>query len=627
MVASTSLNTSEAEMADQGLIVPGYLGQGSSRSQSSDEAIIAKLPQVGSVRKTEVSELPPVNRTQQGSAPVTSREQAAASTLAAPASASAAAPGPTREDYENMPWSEVGSRALSNAPSSAMKAIKGVGEAIYNYEDTASALNQLGKGVYSKAKGALGFERNPEAEAMADAVGQMYADRYGSMAGFKQAVAEDPASIGMDVASIAPVVGVAGKAAGLGKLATGAANVAALGDPINLAMQTAKLGTKAITRPAALVSRVGQGMASGVPQGVLKIAEEAGRAGSPAQRNAFKTFATGRGDHRDIAKTAMDAVEELRAATSADYVARRSALTTQELPMAKIKKAVADVEANLGPNAGALFPEISNALQEMKTRIDVVENSSNPADRSAAGLDLLKKSLADISEGMRNSGHYGSMSSVPRAVRDTISSFDSGYADMMDRWQKWRNELLDFQRTLGTADKTAESARLAKLLSSAKNENKMSLLKELASKTETGKLLPYMIAGATVENVLPPALQAFGLAGLGSVALGGLHGISAAAIASPRLAGMTQYGLGRMEGAVNAIPKPPAVATNVLSQIGQEREGRKSGGRVSKHEADADQLVRAAERAKKGWSAKTEPLLNQSDEAVAKALEVANRSI
>jgi len=58
-----------------------------------------------------------------------------------------------------------------------------------------------------------------------------------------------------------------------------------------------------------------------------------------------------------------------------------------------------------------------------------------------------------------------------------------------------------------------------------------------------------------------------------------------------------------------------------------DRAGRKTGGRVSNHEAAADQLVRAAERAKKGWSATTEPLLNQSDDAVAHALEVANRSI
>jgi hypothetical protein len=38
-------------------------------------------------------------------------------------------------------------------------------------------------------------------------------------------------------------------------------------------------------------------------------------------------------------------------------------------------------------------------------------------------------------------------------------------------------------------------------------------------------------------------------------------------------------------------------------------------------------LVRAAERAKKDLGRSTEPLLSQSDDAVAHALEVANRSI
>lgn len=58
-----------------------------------------------------------------------------------------------------------------------------------------------------------------------------------------------------------------------------------------------------------------------------------------------------------------------------------------------------------------------------------------------------------------------------------------------------------------------------------------------------------------------------------------------------------------------------------------DRQGRKSGGRVSSHDAAADQLVRAAERARKGQSAQTQVLLNQSDDAVASALEIANRSI
>lgn len=77
---------------------------------------------------------------------------------------------------------------------------------------------------------------------------------------------------------------------------------------------------------------------------------------------------------------------------------------------------------------------------------------------------------------------------------------------------------------------------------------------------------------------------------------------------------------------------PPQVAMKPASMMGNlEEEPQpapfKRGGAVKSHDVAADQLVRAAERAKKGWSAETEPLLNQSDDAVAHALEVANRSI
>jgi hypothetical protein len=75
----------------------------------------------------------------------------------------------------------------------------------------------------------------------------------------------------------------------------------------------------------------------------------------------------------------------------------------------------------------------------------------------------------------------------------------------------------------------------------------------------------------------------------------------------------------------------PLIAPAFTSAAGDIQQnyptGRKHGGRVSSHDMEADQLVRAAERAKKGWNDATEPLLNQSDDAVAHALEVANRSI
>lgn len=59
------------------------------------------------------------------------------------------------------------------------------------------------------------------------------------------------------------------------------------------------------------------------------------------------------------------------------------------------------------------------------------------------------------------------------------------------------------------------------------------------------------------------------------------------------------------------------------------RVGRKSGGRLMRtdHSARAASLIRAAEAAKKAHNATTESILEQPDEAVARALSIANKAI
>jgi phage gp37-like protein len=87
---------------------------------------------------------------------------------------------------------------------------------------------------------------------------------------------------------------------------------------------------------------------------------------------------------------------------------------------------------------------------------------------------------------------------------------------------------------------------------------------------------------------------------------------------------LSQYALGRTSG---AVPQVNSAIPNALVNLEGQRTGRKSGGRVGSHDAEADRLVMAAERAKRGLSAHTEGLLNTSDDSVASALEIANRSI
>lgn len=557
---------------------------------------------------------------------------AAPAPVPAPGSAPATGTEPTGENYADMPWTEVGSRAASNLIPSGKKALTGMYEAVTNYEDTLSGLNQMAKGVVSKGKGALGFERNPEAEAVVDALTSMYGDRYGSMAGFKETLAEDPFAIGMDAASLVPVIGPASKAAGIGAVGSGLSKVAALGDPLNLAAKATSLAAKGVTKPVIGMGRYAQGVASGVPQDMLKLAQQAGKTGTPVQKQAFKDFASGKGNNRDLAQAAVDALAERKAAVNAEYVAGKQSLITDELPLDDIKKAIDDARLDVDPHGSMLNQPKLDVIDELSREIAKAENNPNPAARSAAGLDALKQSLRNILSANRMSTD-GALARIPMSVRNTIAAADPTYATMMEKWQDWLSEMKDIQSTLGTSDRTSETARIAKLLSTAKSSDKMALLKELSETTQAGHALPYMVAGATVTKKLPPYLQGAGLMGAGMIASGGLHGIGAAALGSPRLAGMSNYALGRAGAATSRLPgPPPGAVSNVLAQSGnqqleEQRVGRKTGGRVGGHEFAADQLVRAAERAKKDLGRSTEPLLSQSDDTVAHALEVANRSI
>lgn len=548
------------------------------------------------------------------------------STVAAPRSAPSPAYRPAVEYDPNVSGMDYAAGVLRNAPGSALR----VGENLYealrpsNWDETGAALGTLGVGLISKTNTALGGkDRSPEGEAVVDAV---WNDIKGRWEDPSKSFYEDPFATGMDVASVAPVVGAAGRLGGLGKVATGVEKVAALGDPLNLAVQGAKLGTKAVTRPAAAIARYPQAVATGVPVNALKIAEQTGRSGDKAARGAFRSTMKGDVDPREMARAAVASMEEKRKAMSDGYISRKAELTTQELPMSDIRASLNDamMAANrYGTRAGT---PVVDVLNDMSAMISRYETNPNPGARTAVQLDLLKRDLREMAERLPPSSR-GAVSGVPKSVRDTIAKVDEKYADMMDYWQDWISTMRDLQSTLGTGDRVSETTRLARLMSTMKSGDKISLLKQLED-TPSGQYLKEMIAGAAFKDVMPPAMQGFGLGIMGPVLAGGPHGVAAAAAASPRLAGMTQYGLGRLEGAVGRIPTPPAVVTNVLSQAGQDRIGRKAGGRVGvDHERLADRLVGAAERAKKGISKGTEQLLEMPDDHIAQALELANRSI
>jgi hypothetical protein len=115
-------------------------------------------------------------------------------------------------------------------------------------------------------------------------------------------------------------------------------------------------------------------------------------------------------------------------------------------------------------------------------------------------------------------------------------------------------------------------------------------------------------------------------AGAVEAARKGTMGLSSAAIGSrPVQEVMKRAAMNPASGASGLTGPTAGLLSGAIGAPIGEREGRKAGGRVGMpHDKLADQLVMAAERAKKGWSAETEPLLNQSDDAVAHAMTLEN---
>jgi hypothetical protein len=472
-----------------------------------------------------------------------------------------------------------------------------------------------------------------------------YADTYGSTEGFKERLYKDPFFIGMDAATLIPGVGAAARVAGVGEKAVKALNVAGkLMDPVQLALEATKVPLKV----GAAVGKTAAATASGVPKIAYDMAQAFGASKKPGSQAAFSAALSGKMNSQVLADTAVKSLEEAGQMASAEYRASHAALNTAVVDTAPIHAKIAEIENRLGANTPTTVirngqavnttvglvhaaPELE-ALQKMREAIQASDNSVNAVDRTIDGVDRAKKTMDDILSGY-GGGKMGLLNEVKKSTKAAMNAVDPKYGAMLDRWAEWRRQMKDLQVQLVGSTNASDSARIAKLIKSLSSDRKMDLLKMITN-TPSGKFLPEMIAGHALSGWAP----ANGRGLIDVLAGGGLYYAGAhpamilggAALASPYVGGQIANKTG-MAGRLATRLTPPQAVMKPASMMGNLEEGQpapyKRGGAVRSHDMAADQLVRAAERAKKGWSAETEPLLKQSDDAVAHALEVANRSI
>jgi len=469
-----------------------------------------------------------------------------------------------------MSGGNVAYQAITNIPSSAAKFGGDIYHAVTNPVETVTNMGLLGAGAIKNAlpKSVTDFitsiSREPgqidKAVEIANAVGGEYAKKYGSMEGFKNAIATDPVGTAADMSMLLTGSGsVAAKLPGMvGRAGETVANVGRAIDPLNIAVN-------AVTKPAKLAEALATpaiGLTTGAGAESIREAAKAGAAGGE-KAEAFLGQLRRNAPIEDVVNTAKEAVSELRTNRADAYKSNMGGITTDKkvLDFAPIDNAVSKAESigsfhgiPIRENAADALAAISKKIQEFKT--------GDPAIfRTVEGFDKLKQAISDIQQAQP----YGTPArkvadEMYNAVKNEIVKQAPAYAKTMSDYENASALLKDIEGSLSLGKKANIDTSVRKLQSILRNNantnygRRVELGRQLEA-TGADTLFP-QLAGQMLSSPTPRGIQG------ATSALGGAAAyatnpalLPGLALTSPRLVGETAYYAGKAGGAAQRVAK------------------------------------------------------------------------
>jgi hypothetical protein len=486
---------------------------------------------------------------------------------------------------EEKTWSETFGRSAERLVPSTIQAGKDIIHAISHPIETGKALGQLGKGIYSKAEGALGASQDAESkaqnEALLNAFVDEYVKKYGSVQGFKKALAEDPASILADASlfitggtsAIARGTGLAGKTTGMAGAAAKAlektGKAAQYLDPLYSSVAIPGIVSKKIAGP---ISAGAAKLFAGESYASYRKAAQAGFSAPKIDREAFVSHLTGKADEAEIVNSVRAAFGQMQKERSDNFFKSMQDAYSGNIPNTTyglIDNALDDARKivyNIGASGVAVekYQNAARLLNEIEGVINFYKsNSSDPAFGSLKGAHSLKVTIGDRLQNYRDpiSGKVGT--TIYNAVRDTIAAdpkIGPKYMKTMEDYGKISDDLAEISGTLGLGKRNLKSTSLKKILSVKDNQTKRALIDELAKRDSR---IPFMIAGNELHDWLPGGLRQaiLGTSSLGHLGvlgpLGAAISIPAqAALHSPRVMANLNYAAGRLGAGAAAAVSP-----------------------------------------------------------------------
>ena len=491
-------------------------------------------------------------------------------------------------------WSEVATEAVGNLPKSAAKLASGVVQTVTHPIETAQSVLDIANAGMQKVlpesvnefmhKVAPETAQNP---AKGEAVADFYKDRYGSLQGFKRALAEDPLGVASDISTVATGGGaLASKIPGMAKVAQTASRVGEAVNPVGLVSQAVNKGAGFAGNRAADVL----GLTTGVGGEAIRQGFKAGKEGGE-RAQAFARNLRGDADIADIVSEAHGALGGMRKARGEAYRKGMEDVKADQtvLSFEPIVNATMDA-MNVSSFKGKSINR--SALDTQKKITDVIEEwgRSDPADfHTPEGFDALKQTIGDI----RDSTEPRSPSRVVadrvyNAVKGEIVKQAPDYANVMKDYEEASRLTKEIERALSLGEKAAADTAIRKLQSLTRNNvntnygNRMRLAEELQQAGAPN--LMTKLSGQALSSWTPRGLQ--GVTG-GGTALYGLASnpaaLAALPLTSPRVVGegallggqiasVAGKAGGKLEDIVNASNIDPKMLANFLYQTQQPKE-------------------------------------------------------
>lgn len=488
---------------------------------------------------------------------------------------------------DDMPASEILPQVADNFLPSAKRFGSDIWQAVSHPIDTAKALGQLGKEIIGATPLKYEFGLQDEGTESLEAVGKMFADRYGSIEKAKQTLAKDPVGFAADASTVLSGGGsAAARAPGIaGKVGKTVAKVGNVIDPLTLAAK----GTGKFFEGLKWGGSELTGMMSGAGSTPIKQAYKAGKAGGLRGRNFRKNY-FGRESGSGVVKDAIRGMKKMAQDRMDDFVAN-----SPKFKKSKKKLDWGDINASQKEMNRSMWEGGHSKLTERGRKVvddingTLDEWRKDPNAHTAKGLDALKQKIEAISPGEATVSSPTELQRLKAAktkmynsVKDTIVREVPEYADVMKAYEEAIQLEQELSKALSLGSTQNIDATLKKLQSVMRNNanTNYGYRTELIDKLEkaTGAPLMDKLAGQSLDSWSPRSLQQLVASGTGVYGVTqNPWALSLLPLQSPKIVGGISHGVGRGMGMTEKMLEGLRLTPELARNVGR---GFFQGGRI-----------------------------------------------